>query len=352
MTNDHLHTIVLNFQIEGKPVAICHLGQGHIHETYLVKTGKGTPDYVLQHINTNIFRNVAEMMDNISKVTGHLQKKLSTLPGSDPLRETLKVIPSVNGQSWFEDENRHFWRMYIYITDAFVYQKIEKPEMAMEAGKAIGRFQLLLSDLDAPLFDTLPRFHDINFRWEQYNQAKKANLAGRLADVKEETGFVESNFRKMKDYFMLLKSKAAQRVAHHDTKVNNVMFDKNDKAICLIDLDTVMIGYPHFDFGDALRTMACTSLEDEQDLDKVHFNLDIYQAFSDGYLSEARSFLSDEEIALLPFSAPYLTYIIGLRFFTDFINGDIYYRIHYPEHNLVRTRVQFKLAEEMMSELE
>ncbi len=224
---------------------------------------------------------------------------------------------------------------------------MEDPALAYEAGKAIGFFQAMLSDLESELVDTIPDFHNIGFRISQYEQAKNSDTYGRVGLVSDDILFAEKRFSRMKSYYQSLKENAIVRATHNDTKVNNVLFDRNNKAQCLIDLDTVMPGYVHFDYGDALRTMANTALEDERDLGKVHFNEDIYRAFTEGYLKEAGSFLSDDELALLPYSPIYLTFLIGLRFLTDHLNGDVYFRIHRRGHNLERARVQFRLVEEM-----
>jgi len=322
-------------------------GEGHIHETYLVETKDHDPDYILQKLNHFVFRNIPGMMENIEAVTRHIRSKLTGLPGHNPDLESLTLVYSKNGQSYYLDENEVYWRMYVFIPDTFSLQKIAEPEQAFEAGKAIGFFQAMLTDLDARLVDTIPDFHNIDFRISQYDQAKSADTAGRVALVPDNILFVEQRFGQMKSYYASLKEKAVVRATHNDTKVNNVLFDRNNKAQCLIDLDTVMPAYVHFDYGDALRTMANTALEDERDLGKVLFNEEVYQAFTKGYLQEAGSFLNQQELELLPYAPIYLTFIIGLRFLTDYLSGDVYYRIHHPDHNLDRAKVQFKLVEEM-----
>lgn len=327
--------------------SISPYGEGHIHETYLTETINHEPDYILQKINQNVFRNIPGMMQNIEAVTRHIQNKLAGLPGHNPDLESLTLVYTKDGQSFYMGENEDCWRMYVFIPDTFSHQKISELSQAFEAGKAIGFFQAMLADLDARLVDTIPDFHNIDFRISQFNQAKIADAAGRVSLVPGDILFVERRFRPMKSYYLLLKEKAAVRVTHNDTKVNNVLFDRNNKALCLIDLDTVMPGYVHFDYGDALRTMANTAMEDEKDLAKVLFNIEVYRSFTNGYLQAAGSFLNKHEEELLPYAPIYLTFIIGLRFLTDYLNGDIYYRVHHPDHNLERARVQFKLTEEM-----
>lgn len=342
-----MKSVLFHFNLHSHPAKITRWGEGHIHETYLVETADHNPDYILQKINGNVFKNIRGMMQNIDAVCRHFKQKLTSMSGHDPEKEALTLISTKDGKSWFEDANGDCWRVYVYIPDTVIYQNITDPQIAFEAGRAISFFQSMLSDLKVPLIDTIPDFHNIDFRISQYYQAKGSDPEMRLPYILPEIRFVEDRFQDMRSYLQRLKEKAVLRATHNDTKVNNVLFDRNNKALCLIDLDTVMPGYVHFDYGDALRTMANTALEDERDLDKVHFNLPVYEAFTRGYLGEAKGFLNEKELALLPYAPIYLTFIIGLRFLTDYLNGDIYFRIHYPEHNLVRARVQFKLVAEI-----
>lgn len=339
--------VIKHFKLSDSPVTAQLWGEGHIHETYLVETKNHKPDYILQKINQNVFRNIPGMMENIEAVTTHIRSKLGGLSGHNPDIESLALVYTKTGQSYLLDENEDYWRMYVFIPDTFSLQKIAETSQAFEAGKAIGFFQAMLADLDTPLIDTIPDFHNIDFRISQYEQAKNSDPAGRVILVPDHIVFVEQRFGQMKSYYASLKEKAVVRATHNDTKVNNVLFDRNNKALCLIDLDTVMPGYVHFDYGDALRTMANTALEDERDLGKVLFNKEVYEVFTKGYLLEAGGFLNHEELGLLPFAPIYLTFLIGLRFLTDHLNGDVYYRIHHPDHNLDRAKVQFKLVKEM-----
>lgn len=333
--------------IAGEPLSANPFGQGHLHDTFLVTTEGEGDDYILQRINHKIFRNIEGMMENIAHVTHHLKDKLKNRPHHDPLRESLTLILTRSGDTYLKDAKGNYWRMYLFISGASEYQKIEDAHLAMEAGRIIGDFQLMLSDLDHTLCETLPRFHDIHFRLEQYREACENDRSGRLENLAMETAFVAERASRMTDYYESLRRDAVVRVTHNDTKVNNVLFNDHHKAMCLLDLDTVMPGYIHFDFGDAVRTMANTALEDEQDLKRVHFNMDLFKAFSKGYLSRALKFLTPEEMELIPYSPVYLTFLIGLRFLTDHINGDRYFKTKYPAHNLVRAHVQFRLVEEM-----
>lgn len=346
-----LNSIIERFPLNSEPVSTVRWGEGHIHETYLVRTLDHPPDYILQKINRNIFRNIPGMMRNIQIVCSHLKTKLTELPGHDPDKESLTLLMTKEGNTWYEDDSGNAWRMYVYIPGTFIFQKIEDPAVAFESGSAIGRFQALLSDLNMPLINTIPDFHNINSRISQYYHAKSSDAQNRIPIASAEIRFVEEHFGKMRAYYDDLKENAILHVTHNDTKVNNILFDKNNHALCLIDLDTVMPGYVHFDYGDALRTMASTALEDERNLAKVHFNIPVYEAFTSGYLQEAGRLLNQDEMAMLPFAPIYLTFIIGLRFLTDYLNGDIYFRIHYPGHNLVRARAQFRLVEDMEQRL-
>ena len=340
-------SVLSNFHLSAEAIDIRSFGEGHIHETYLVVTKDHSPDYILQEINHNIFKDIPGMMKDIEAATKHLRLKLSGMPGHDPGRESLALVYSNNGNSFYKDEDGQYWRMYVFVPGTVTHQLMTKPKLAAEAGRIIGLFQSLLSDLDAPLIDTIHGFHDINLRIGQFSEARSADPAGRVTGVITDICFAEQQFEKMSSYFASLRQNAVIRPTHNDTKLNNILFDAYGKALCLVDLDTIMPGYVHFDYGDALRTMANTALEDETDLTKVHFNQEIYNTFTAGYLSEADRFLTMKEKELLPYSPIYLTFIIGLRFLTDYLNGDIYFRIHRPGHNLDRAKVQFRLVEEM-----
>jgi len=335
------------FKLDSQPLSIMNWGEGHIHDTFLVETRDHNPDYILQKVNHHIFRNVEGMMANIEAVTRHLHNRMSCMPDHCIHMESLTLIYTKDDKSFFKDDNGDFWRMYVFIPDTVTFQKVLDPEVGFEAGHAIGLFQSMLTALKTPLVETIPDFHNIDWRIEQYKQAGTDNPSGRAGEVTEEISFAELRFEQMSRYYGLLKEKAIIRVTHNDTKLNNILFNKNHKALCLIDLDTVMPGYVHFDYGDALRTMANTALEDEKNLSMVQFDCNVYNSFTKGYLLSAGNFLTEDEKDLLPYAPVYLTFIIGLRFLTDYLNGDIYYRIHHPGHNLERARVQFKLVEEM-----
>ena len=344
----NLESIINEFQVDGTVISAGPFGSGHINDTYLVRTAEAScPDYILQRINHNIFKNIPALMYNLLQVTTHIRKKLSGIPGHDPDRETLNLVPTVGGDPFFKDETGNYWRMFLFIKDTTIYQRITKPRLAYESGKAIGLFQSLLSDLPG-LKETLPRFHSINMRLEEYHKALTSDHKTRLDQATDEIAFINSRVGMMQAYFAALNSgEIPQRVTHNDTKVNNILFDAEDHALCLIDMDTVMPGYVHFDFGDALRTLASTADEDEEELSKVGFDTGLFESFTKGYLETAIHFLSQKEIGLLPFSPLYLTFLIGLRFLTDHLNGDIYYKVQKPGHNLIRARAQFHLMKRM-----
>ena len=336
--------ILDQFDLVSLPLSVIRWGDGHIHETYFVETAKPHPGYILQKINKSIFRDIPGMMNNIRVVTNHVKRKISAIPGYNGELETLSLVYTKNGSSFYEDENHDFWRMYDFIADTVTYQVAPGIEIAAQAGKAIAKFQYYLSHIKEPLVETIPDFHNILSRINQYREATAKDAAKRLAKIPEEIAFAESRFPAMIEYYSALREKAVIRVTHNDTKLNNILFDKSGKALCLVDLDTIMPGYIHFDYGDALRTLANTAAEDEKDLSLVRFNEPVYKSFTEGYLSVAKNFLTGEEIGLLPFAPVYLTFIIGLRFLTDYINGDVYYRTHRPDHNLERAKAQFQLV--------
>jgi thiamine kinase-like enzyme len=325
-------------------------GSGHIHDTFLVLTAEhDKDDYILQRLNTNIFKHIPELQHNIERVTVHLRNKLRNIPGSDIKRECLCLIPSKEGKSWIVDEEGNYWRMYIFITRHRSYNIVDSPRKAFEGGKAIGRFQAMLSDMPGgPLFETIPKFHDIENRLEIFNNKIRENPAGRIAGLSEEIDQFLQRAEKMKVILNLGKAgKIPMRITHNDTKFNNILLDENDKALCVIDLDTVMPGYVHYDFGDSIRTATNTAPEDEKDLSRIMMNIELFRAYSEGYLSETGRTLNDIEKEYLAFAPILITYTIAIRFLTDFIDGDKYFKIHHPLHNLQRTRAQLRLVASM-----
>ncbi len=338
------------FKIKGTFLSGEPYGNGHIHDTFLIRTREEeSDDYILQRLNNKVFRNIPELQHNIERVTVHLQNKLGQIPGSDIKRECLILVPSNDGKSWISDANGNYWRMYIFIRNHRSYNIVDSADKAYEGGKAIGRFQAMLSDMPGdPLFETIPRFHDIENRIEIFKLKAGEDPAGRSAKVNEEINQVLKREEEMRIILKLgREGKIPLRITHNDTKFNNILLDENDKALCVIDLDTVMPGYVHYDFGDAIRTAANTAAEDEKELSKIIMDIKLFKAYSEGYLSEASATLNNTEKEYLAFAPILITYTIAVRFLTDYLDGDNYFKIHHELHNLQRTRAQLRLVQSM-----
>jgi thiamine kinase-like enzyme len=330
-------------------------GSGHIHDTFRIETAeKDKDDYILQKLNDRIFRNIPELQENIERVTLHLRKKISAIPGSDIKRECLSLIPAMDNKSWIVDKAGNYWRMYIFISNQHSYDIVDTPDKALEGGKAIGRFQAMLADLPGePLHETIPFFHNIEKRLETFYSVVKKDPVGRVKIVGNEIDAVLKRADAMKVILKLGKEgKIPVRITHNDTKFNNILFNENDKALCIIDIDTVMPGYVHYDFGDAIRTATNMASEDEKDLSLVKMDIDLFRAYSEGYLSETSDTLNDTEREYLAFAPLLITYTQAVRFLTDYLDGDNYYKIHNEHHNLQRTRAQFRLIESMEEQYE
>jgi Ser/Thr protein kinase RdoA (MazF antagonist) len=330
-------------------------GSGHIHDTFLIETAEKTKDnYILQRLNNNVFKNIPELQENIERVTIHLRNKLHAIPGSDIKRECLSLIPAKGGKSWIQDPNGNFWRMYIFISNHRSYNIVDTPGKAFEGGKAIGRFQAMLADMPGgPLHDTIPWFHNIEKRLETFNAKVLEDPAGRVSFLEKDIENVLQREERMKIILQLgREGKIPSRITHNDTKFNNILLDEHDKALCVIDLDTVMPGYVHYDFGDAIRTAANRSPEDEKDLSRIKMDIDLFKAYAEGYLSQAGSTLNETEKEYLAFAPQLITYTIAVRFLTDFIDGDKYFKIHHEKHNLQRARAQLRLVMSMEEQYE
>jgi hypothetical protein len=338
------------FQVEGTFESSAPYGSGHIHDTYIVRTTeKEKDDYIVQRLNNKIFKNIPQLQNNIERVTAHLQSKLLSKPGSDLKRECLTLIMSREEKSWITDNEGSFWRMYIFISRHRSYDIVDSTGKAFEGGKAIGRFQALLADMGGnPLYETIPWFHNIEKRLETFYGKVKDNPVKRADSVKKEIDFITDRAEEMKIILKLgSEGKIPVRITHNDTKFNNILLDENDKALCVIDLDTVMPGYVHYDFGDAIRTATNMAAEDEKDLSLVNMNPELFRAYSEGYLSETAGTLNRTEKEYLAFAPGLITFTIALRFLTDYIDGDNYFKIHHEHHNLQRARAQMKLVESM-----
>lgn len=329
------------------------LKTGHINRTYIISLKNGEKR-LLQQINTTVFTKPLELMDNIVRVTDYLREKIAE-EGGDPSRETLRVYLTAEGKNCVVDSENHYWRLYDFVDNAFSYNSIENDELFYRAGAAFGKFQSQLAEFPIDtLFETIPDFHHTYKRFLNLKAAADKNASGRKNEVEEELEFAferEADTKIVVD--LIEKGEIPVRVTHNDTKLNNIMFDSETKTpICVVDLDTVMPGSALYDFGDAIRFGASTGAEDEKDLSKISMDLNLYEKYVKGYLSTAGKSLTEKEIEFLPFSAKLLTFECGMRFLTDFIDGDVYFSTSYPEHNLDRCRTQFKLVADMEQKFE
>jgi Ser/Thr protein kinase RdoA (MazF antagonist) len=346
-TSDYLQ-ILGQFRLDEEAVAAEAFGNGHINDTLKVSTATGKTKYVLQRINHQIFTNVDMLQGNIRTVTEHIRGKLEAMGEKDIDRKVLRFLPTKEGKGYYFD-GENYWRVSLFIPRSQSFESIT-PELSFRAGQAFGDFQSMLSDIpEGTLGETIPNFHNMEFRLEQFREALRDDAAGRAAAVKDLTEEIEKRATDMCVQEELHRQgKLRKRINHCDTKVNNVLFDKDtEEVLCVIDLDTVMPGYVLSDIGDFIRTAANTGAEDEADLDKVGVNMEIFKAYTKGYMEKAAAFLSPLETSLLPYGGRLLTYMQTVRFLTDYINGDTYYKTAYPEHNLVRTKAQFKLLQSL-----
>lgn len=342
----NLNSIASAFMLEGSVSAVKPLGEGFINDTFIVDTTSGVR-YILQRKNKKIFTNIPAMMDNILRVTNHLKNKIVNA-GGDPLREAMTIIPTKDGELYFKDTDDEYWAICLFIEDTIAYQAATTPELAAQGGRGIGKFQSMLSDFTEPLVNILPGFHDMRFRFKQFDDAVAADAAGRVKDLGEEISWINSRREKIMDVWEKFENGIIPtRVTHNDTKINNILFDKQGNVLCAIDLDTVMNSTSLNDFGDAMRSYTNTGEEDDRDLSRVSMSLDMFRAYAEGYLSQRARQLNQAEIDHLAFSARYITFEQVLRFLMDYIDGDTYYKIKSPDHNLVRTHAQYKLLQSM-----
>lgn len=357
-----LADIVRMFSTEGAVTGIRPLGPGYINDTFIVTTSGG-PRYILQRKNHNVFPDIPGMMQNIDAVTSHLKKKVEE-EGGDPLREAMTVIrrerdtmtpeqeQSMAGDLYFRDGRGNYWTMTLFIEGSVSYEKADTPELAYKGGLGIGKFQTRLADFTGRLNETIKGFHDIRWRFRQWDEAIARDAAGRAASVHEETAWIESRRKEMLDFWSLVETGTIPvRVTHNDTKISNILFDReNGDVLCAIDLDTCMSSTSLNDFGDAIRSYTNTGKEDDPDLTKVSMSIEMFRAYTRGYMHFRKDSLTDIEKEYLAFSARYITYEQVLRFLMDYIDGDTYYKTAYPEHNLVRARAQNRLLESIESQ--
>ena len=338
------YNIVSQFKIEGKIKDILPIGNGLINETLRVSTiAADTPDYILQRINNNVFPDVNLLQHNIEAVTRHIRNKLKELGEEDVNRKCLHFIESVGGKTYYQDANGNYWRMSVFIPDSFTKEEVS-PESVFCCGETFGNFEKILLDLDEPLGEVIPNFHNMEFRLHQLHDAVVADKMGRVASVRDILSEIEPNADEMCLAEKLYRDKVLpKRICHCDTKVNNMLFDSDGKVLCVIDLDTVMPSFIFSDYGDFLRTGANYVAEDSDDYQAVGLKEDIFCAFTEGYLSTAGSFLTAIEISHLPYAVALFPFMQCVRFLTDYINGDVYFKTKYAEHNYVRSRNQLLL---------
>jgi Ser/Thr protein kinase RdoA (MazF antagonist) len=343
-----LHNLISSFGISEEVTACVPFGHGHINDTYLVKTaGIESPDFILQRKNHLVFKDVPGMLNNILLATNHIRGKLISQGEPDVDRKVMKYISAPDGNYFVLEGDGNYWTLFLFVRDSHGIEEVTNPDQAFSAGKAFGKFQLQLSDLDSSgLIDTIPNFHNGLFRFRQFEESVRLNLAGRCPEMQAVTDLLMVR----KDEMLRLQNwlhngELPLRITHNDTKFNNILFDEKDNILCIIDLDTVMPGSILFDFGDAIRTLGNSAAEDEVDLSKIHFQTSYFEAFTRGYLSEGNSFLTKIERENLVYSCRYMVWEQAIRFLTDYLNGDTYYKIAFPAHNKVRTLSQLRYLE-------
>lgn len=349
--------VVANFQLYGDFIHAEAYGNGHINDTYLAVLNYGghAVKYIVQRINHNIFKNPVGVMSNIFSVTSHIRNKLYRDGVIYASRRVLTFIPTKDNKQVYQSPDGNFWRMYIFVNRAQTYDVIEKPIHAYKAAKAFGEFQKLLSDFPGEtLHETIPNFHNGQTRYQAFLDALQKDVKGRAASIKKEIEFLQSRapmFDKLPG--MIARKEIPIRVTHNDCKINNVLLDmENNDGICIIDLDTIMPGLVLYDFGDMIRTSTTTGAEDEKDLSKINMSFENFKAVARGYIEAAGGFLTKSERDNLVFSGKLITLIIGTRFITDYLAGDVYFKVKHPEHNIDRCRTQFKLVQSIESQQE
>lgn len=343
---ENLNQIIKQFPEVGEVNETKPLTSGWINQTYLVKTASPEEnDYVLQRINHLIFTDIEMLQHNIEVVTNHIRQKLEAQQEQDIDRKVLRFLPATDGKTYYFD-GESYWRVSVFIPRSETLEAVT-PESSYLVGLKFGEFQAMLADVPQQLGETIPDFHNMEFRMKQLREAVAANAAGRLHEVQDLVDAIEKDADEMCCAEQLYRDgKLPKRICHCDTKVSNMLFDENGEVLCVIDLDTTMPSFIFSDFGDFLRSAANTGKEDEQDLNNVRFNMEIFKAFAKGYIQSARTFLTPIEIEHLPYAATLFPYMQAVRFLADYINGDTYYRTTYDGQNLVRTKAQYKLYQE------
>ena len=339
------------FQIEGVFLTAVPVTTGHINDTFVstFQTGSGLRRYVHQRINTYVFKRPAQVMENIRRVTRHYRQQLLRA-GVNPDRRTLQLIPASNGKWYYHTPEDGYWRTYDFVEGARTYDQPQGAGQLFQAARTFGSFQRFLHDLPGRrLHDTIPGFHDTPRRLQFFLKAVERNAAGRLIKVAAEVRFLlDRQTQASRITTLMAQGAIPERITHNDTKLNNILIDdQTGEGLCVIDLDTVMPGSSLYDFGDMVRAGATTAAEDEPDVNRVHLDISLFEPLAAGYLEGTAGALEKSELELLGFSARLITYEQALRFLSDYLNGDVYYRIHHPDHNLERARTQIKLVQEM-----
>lgn len=351
MVYNDIKFILPHFCFAGKYADGTELTSGNINNTYMLTfVDNGEKHfYTLQHINKYVFKNPYDVISNIEKVTSHIANAYEAL-GEDPARHVLNLVPLREGGYLYKDAEGNFWRAYNYITGATAYDAPQKDAHIYETGRAFGEFQKLLYNFPADvLHDTIPDFHNTTRRFYTFVASVAADRAGRVRYLEDEIEFMFDHRKLMNRIVSKLENGALPlRVTHNDTKINNILIDDNtDKAICVIDLDTVMPGSALYDYGDAIRFCASTAAEDEPDTSKISIDMHAFRLFTEGFLSETNGFLAPDEIRSLPLGVLVITCELAMRFLTDYIDGDVYFKVHSPDHNLIRARAQMALLSDM-----
>ncbi len=348
--------VARHFALLGDYVSAPPYGSGHINDTFALEMDQGGKSvrYVLQRINHNIFRNPDGLMRNVERVCRHTQAKLAQAGRADASRRALTLVPTRDGRGWYVDPHGNHWRCYVFVERATGHDVIRNADQAFQAAKAFGAFQALLADLPGDrLIETIPNFHHTPSRYAAFAAALAKDAHGRAKEAAPEIAFAQARAHEVGTIVeAMARGEIPERVTHNDTKLNNVLLDnESQEGICVIDLDTVMQGSALYDFGDLVRTSTSPAAEDETDLSKVTMQLPMFAALVQGYLASAGGFLTPRERELLPFAGKLITFEIGLRFLTDWLEGDVYFKVKRPRHNLDRLRTQFKLVESIEAQL-
>jgi len=348
----NIKDVISHFKLYGDFIDAAAYGNGHINDTFLIDYIQAgcRQRYILQRINNIVFREPERLMENIDRICTELHRRLKEEGTADASRRALTIVPSESDLPYYKDENGSYWRVYLFIEDAAGYDIVENEEQAYQAARAFGEFQKLLTELPGKrLYETIPDFHNTPKRFRRFRQVIEEDSKGRAAEAADEISFYLS-FENEVGHLLELNAKGLipERVTHNDTKLNNVLIDTDShRALCVIDLDTSMPGLAPYDFGDLVRTSTTASAEDEKELSKVVFLPEMFKALTRGYLSTAADFLTEAELENLYFGGRLLTFETGMRFLTDFLEGDVYYKTAFPEHNLIRSRTQAELIKQL-----